>query len=117
MNDKVNKFERVIQEHVPGKEVTLIHLIANLEHDLANRLNVHEGGHSLGLVTVSPNEAAIVVADLSVKSGAVVIEQVDQSNGCVVISGDFSSVECALKKVEDILGNVMHFAVCPITRT
>lgn len=117
MSDKQQKFERVIQEHVPGKEVTLIHLIANLDQSLANKIDVQQGARSLGLITVSPNEAAIVIADLAVKSGDVVVEQLDQGNGSVVFSGDLSSVESALQKVEYVLSNVMQFAVCPITRT
>lgn len=109
---------RIVQEHVPGKEVTLIHLIANLEPCVAAMLGHSEQKQtSVGIITISPGEAAIVVADLAAKSGAVLIEQLNFDCGSVVIKGDLSSVEYALNDVRDILGRNMNFAVCPITRT
>ncbi len=109
--------ERVIQEYVPGKEVTLIHLIANPDSEVVRALNYSPEGNAIGLITISPGEAAIIAADLATKSGVIVVEKIDEGNGSVVIKGDTSSVECALQQVRETLGTVMRFAVCPMTRT
>lgn len=109
---------RIIQEHVPGKEVTLIHLIANLDPHVGDLLG-HKQQHetALGIITISPGEAAIVVADLAAKSGLITVEQLNPDCGSVVLKGGLSSIESALDNVRDILGRNMHFAVCPITKT
>ncbi|MCQ1059652.1 BMC domain-containing protein [Photobacterium sp. DNB23_23_1] len=109
--------ERVIQEYVPGKEVSLIHLIANPGIEVVKALNYRLEGNAIGLITISPSEAAIIAADLATKSGSVSVEQIDEGNGSVVIKGDMSSVEYALEQVRETLGGVMNFAVCPLTRT
>ncbi|MEC4725573.1 BMC domain-containing protein [Shewanella sp. D64] len=109
---------RIIQESVPGKEVTLIHLIANLEPSISELLcHKDQDETAIGIVTISPGEAAIIVADLAAKSGSIVVEQLNFDCGSVVIKGDLSSVEYALNHVRNTLTKMMHFAVCPITRT
>ena len=62
-------------------------------------------------------ESISMSLDVSSTKGDVTIDKLDQGNGSVVFSGDLSSVESALERVEQVLSNVMHFAVCPITRT
>ncbi|QIA65433.1 BMC domain-containing protein [Vibrio astriarenae] len=109
--------ERIVQEHVPGKEVTLIHIIANPGTEVVSRLNYSSEGNAIGLMTISPGEAAIIAADLATKSGSVLLQQIDTGNGSVVLKGDVSSVEYALGYVREVLMDVMKFAVCPITRT
>lgn len=109
---------RVIQESVPGKEVTLIHLIAKLEPSIADLICHKEKNETaIGIVTISPGEAAIIVADLAAKSGAITVEQLNIDCGSVVIKGDLSSVEYALNNVRNTLTKMINFAVCPITRT
>jgi ethanolamine utilization protein EutS len=113
-----NYSNRIIQESVPGKEVTLIHLIANLDPRVSDLMDQDKQSETaIGIITISPSEAAIVVADLAAKSGAVTIGKLDMGCGSVVIRGDFSSVEYALRDVQETLANKMHFAVCPMTRT
>ncbi|KHT64397.1 BMC domain-containing protein [Photobacterium sp. DNB22_13_2] len=112
-----NQPDRVVQEYVPGKEVTLIHLIANPAIDVIKALEYNSEGNAIGLITISPGEAAIIAADLATKSGAVKVEKLDIGNGSVVLKGDVSSVEYALQQVRETLALVMKFAVCPITCT
>lgn len=117
MSIELEKHERVIQEYVPGKEVTLMHLIANPDSDVLQAMQYSNVVNTVGLITISPGEAAIIAADLAIKSGDVSVARINEGNGSVVIHGDMSSVECALEKVSDVLSRVMRFAVCPITRT
>lgn len=110
--------QRIIQEFVPGKQVTLAHLIANPDTSLYKKLGVigdHNG--ALGIMTITPSEAAIIGADVATKAANVEVVFVDRFNGSLVIGGDVASVEAALKDVLNVLENVLHFTPATITRT
>ena len=110
--------QRIIQEFVPGKQVTMAHLIANPDPDLYKKLGViGERSGALGILTITPSEAAIIGADVATKAASVELVFVDRFNGSLVINGDVASVEAALKDVLDVLGIVMGFTPAPITRT
>lgn len=55
---------RIIQESVPGKQVTLAHLIANPDKVVYKKLglNPHIDYHksSIGILTMTPSETAII---------------------------------------------------------
>ena len=57
--------QRVIQEFVPGKQVTMAHLIANPMPGLYKKLGViGNPTGALGIMTITPSEAAIIGADV-----------------------------------------------------
>ena len=117
MFENENK-QRIIQEFVPGKQVTLAHLIANPTRDLYKKLGVitkNEG--AIGIMTITPSEASIIAADVASKAANVEIIFVDRFNGSLVIGGDVASVEAALKDVLSVLENVLRFAPTVITRS
>lgn len=117
MNNHEGK-QRIIQEFVPGKQTTMAHLIANPKEDLYTKLGViTDNRGALGIMTITPSEAAIIGADVAAKAAAVDIVFVDRFSGSLVICGDVSSVEAALIAVNDTLANVLGFDVAPITRT
>jgi ethanolamine utilization protein EutS len=110
--------QRIIQEFVPGKQVTMAHLIANPNHELYKKLGVigqPEG--ALGILTITPSEAAIIGADVAVKAANVEIIFVDRFNGSLVINGDVASVEAAMRDVLNVLENLLHFTPTVITKT
>ena len=110
--------QRIIQEFVPGKQVTLAHLIANPEPSIYKKLGViSEHAGALGIMTITPSEAAIIAADTATKAAGVKVVFVDRFNGSLVINGDVSSLEAALKNVLDVLENILRFAPTEITRT
>jgi len=110
--------QRVIQEYVPGKQVTLAHLIANPSKDLYKKLGlISENMGALGILTITPGEAAIIAADVATKAADVSIGFVDRFSGTVVIIGDVGSVESALIEVIKLLTNVLNFAQCNITKS
>lgn len=111
--------QRVIQEYVPGKQVTLAHIIASPNKDIYTKLGLPTAsGNALGILTITPSEAAIIAVDIATKSGDVEIGFVDRFSGSVVIIGDVSSIESALREVITTLKNVLGFSVaCGITRT
>ena len=55
---------RIIQELVPGKQVTIAHLIAHPDEDLAKKMGV-PGAEAVGILTLSPREAAMIAGDLN----------------------------------------------------
>lgn len=111
--------QRIIQEYVPGKQVTLAHLIANPMPDLYKKLGVVGNAEgALGILTITPSEAAIIGADVATKAANVNVVFVDRFNGSLVINGDVASVEAAIRDVVDVLVNVLGFTMAAsITRT
>lgn len=110
--------QRVIQEYVPGKQVTLAHLIANPNKDLYKKLGLtSDHKDALGILTITPSEASIIAADVATKSADVSIGFVDRFSGSVVIVGDVGSVESALTEVIKVLTSVLDFSECKITRS
>lgn len=108
--------ERIVQESVPGKQITLAHVIASPIHDVFERLGIDEKG-AIGILTLSPYETAIIAADVAGKTAHVEIGFLDRFTGSVVIYGDVQSVETALLAVTTTLHDLLGFQVAPITRT
>lgn len=74
--------DRMIQEYVPGKQVTLAHLIANPGKDLFKKLGLQDAVSAIGILTITPSEASIIACDIATKSGAVEIGFLDRFTGC-----------------------------------
>lgn len=108
--------QRVIQESVPGKQITIAHVIASPMPDIYERLGIDEKG-AIGILTLSPFETAIIAADIATKASNVEIGFLDRFTGSVVINGDVQSVETAIVAVNDTLSKMLGFTPAPITRT
>ncbi len=115
MEDK--SIERTIQEYVPGKQVTLAHLIPNADKEVFTKLGLTQDANAIGILTITPSEASIIGADIAKKSGDIKIGFMDRFSGTVVITGDVSSVESALRQVISVLNTVLKFSIPEITRT
>ena len=110
--------QRIIQEFVPGKQVTLAHVIANPVEGLYQKIGAMDDEQgAIGILTITPSEAAIIAADVCTKSGEIELVFVDRFSGSVIISGDVSSVESSLRAVIDVLCGKMGFAPTEITKT
>lgn len=107
---------RIIQETVPGKQVTLAHVIASPMADLYERLGIDEVG-AIGILNLTPYETAIIAADIATKTADVEIGFLDRFTGSVLLSGDVQSVETALQAVLDTLQTMLAFDIVPMTRT
>ncbi len=114
----VAETQRMIQEYVPGKQITLAHLIAHPAGDLYKKLGLTgEYRTAIGILTITPSEAAMIAADIATKTAAVEIGFVDRFSGSVVLTGDVASVEAALQAVLDLLSGKMRFTSTKITRS
>lgn len=112
---------RIIQELVPGKQITIAHLIANPDADLYVKLglnpNIDYSKAAIGLITISPAETAVIAADIAVKAAGVELGFVDRFSGTMIVTGTVSETEAALKAILDYAKEKMGFTVCDITRT
>lgn len=115
-DERLDGRNRIIEESVPGKQVTIAHVIASPMHELYERLGIDEAG-AIGILTLSPYETAIIAADIAAKAADVRIVFLDRFTESVFLSGDVQSVETALAAVTDTLKKMLGFMVAPITRT
>ena len=92
----------IVQEFVPGKQITLCHIIANPGEVLYTKLGldpqVDYSKSAIGVLTIIPYEGAVIAADISMKSSGADIGFVDRFTGTLIITGSVSSVESAFGK-------------------
>lgn len=110
---------RIIQEIVPGKQITLAHVIANPDKTLYKKLGLDAETEktAIGIVTMSPAETAIIAGDIAMKASGVDIGFVDRVSGTLIITGTVSQVESAMDAVCKYCTETLGFTVCPITKT
>lgn len=111
---------RIIQELVPGKQITLAHIIANPDKILYKKLGLDpnlDERSSIGIVTMSPSETAIIAADIAIKASGAEIGFVDRFSGTLIMTGTVSEVEASLRALCEYAEHTLGFTVCPITKT
>jgi len=107
---------RIIQEYVPGRQVTIAHVIANPDKPLCQRVGLNET-EAIGIMTITPGESAIIAGDLALKAADVEIGFLDRFSGTLVISGRLSSVQTALEAANRGMHVILGFYPALITRT
>ena len=118
MAEEFHEKQRIIQEFVPGKQVTLAHVISNPDESLYKKMGViGETSGALGIMTITPSEGAIIGTDVASKAANINVVFVDRFNGSLVVNGDVASVEEAIRDVLRVLTNVLHFTPTEITKT
>ena len=113
MSDK----QRIIQEFVPGKQVTLAHVVANPDARLYPKIGLPPGGGAIGVMTITPSEASIIAADVATKAAAVELGFVDRFSGSLVVIGRLTDVQSAVESVVSTLCDELGFARPPLTHT
>ncbi|GFM35066.1 BMC domain-containing protein [Desulfovibrio subterraneus] len=110
--------QRVIQEYVPGKQITLAHVIASPQKSIYLKLGLdNEACDAIGLLTITPSEGVIIAADIATKAAGVDIGFLDRFGGSLMITGDVASVEAALRAVLAYFDGVLRYASVPMTRS
>jgi ethanolamine utilization protein EutS len=107
---------RTIQEYVPGKQVTMAHLIANPLDELCKQIGVENKG-AIGIMTITPGEGTIIAADAASKAGDIRLEFVDRFTGCLVFSGNVAAVESALNGAVRALERILGFTPASVTKS
>lgn len=112
---------RIVQELVPGKQITIAHIIANPDDILYKKLGldpaVEYSKTAIGIVTMSPAETAIIAGDIALKSSGVELGFVDRFSGTLIVTGNVSDVQASLTALVEYCRDVLGFTVCPITKT
>lgn len=110
--------QRIIQEFVPGKQVTLAHIIANPDERLYAKLGLATDVRgAIGVLTLTPGEAAVIAADIATKASGVELAFVDRFSGSLLVVGALTDVESGVRGVVATLEEVLGFTPAPVTRT
>ncbi len=112
---------RIVQELVPGKQVTLAHIIANPDPLLYQKLGLNPktdySKSAIGILTVSPAETAVITADIAMKSSGADIGFVDRFTGTLIITGTVSEVDEAFDSIMNYVRDKLGYTVVEKTRT
>ena len=112
---------RIIQELVPGKQVTLAHVIAAPDEIIYQKLGLNPDidykRAAIGIMTMSPAETAVIAADISTKTSNIELGFVDRFSGTLIITGTVSDVYEAATAVCEYLRKTLSFTVCEVTKT
>ena len=121
-----NSFEyqdkmRIVQELVPGRQITLLHIIANPDPILYQKMGLDPSldynKAAIGVLTVSPAEPAVITADIALKASGADLGFVDRFSGTLIITGSVSEVEASFNAIAEYFRDRLHFTVCEVTRT
>ena len=109
---------RIVQELVPGKQITLAHIIANPDEGFFEAAGLSDAGGAIGIVNTSPAEFALIAGDIATKAAGVKIAHIDyHDSGTLILTGTVSEMQSALGAVLDYCQNRPDFTVCEITKT
>ena len=113
---------RIVQELVPGKQITLAHVIANPDKVLYKKLGLNPAvdysrGGAIGILTISPSETAVIAADLALKASGVELGFVDRFSGTLIVTGSVAEVEAALRASMEYCRDKLGVSACEMTRT
>ncbi len=112
---------RIIQECVPGCQVTLAHIIASPDKVLYQKLGldpkIDYEKAAIGITTVTPSETAIIMADIAMKSSGATLGFVDRFSGSLIFTGTVSEVQAGMEAMLDYVKDNLGYTVCKITKT
>ena len=112
---------RIVQELVPGKQVTIAHVIANPDPIMYRKLGLNPAvdysKNAIGIVCITPAESAIVFADIAIKASGAEIGFVDRFSGTLILLGTVSEVSTSIEAVIEYAEKTLKFTVCPLTKT
>lgn len=117
----LNDDRRIIQEYVPGCQLTLAHIIASPDPILYKKLGldprIDYEKAAIGVTTVTPSETAIIMADVALKASGITLGFVDRFSGSLIFTGTVSEVQASMEAIMDYLRDKMQYTVCTITKT
>lgn len=121
LNIEDEKYQRIIQEYVPGRQVTLAHIIASPDEVLYKKLGLDPkldyAKAAIGVTTVTPSETAIIMADIAMKASGIQIGFVDRFSGSLIFTGTVSEVEAAMVAQLDYVKSKLGYTICEVTKT
>ena len=111
---------RIIQELVPGKQITLAHIIGGPRPIVYRKLglnpDVDYDKSAIGIINMSPAESAVIAGDIAPKEGDEYLGFVDRFSGTLIITGLIAEVTNAVEEIVRYFGQDLGYAVCEISR-
>lgn len=110
---------RIIQESVPGKQVTMAHIVSSPDPILYQKLGLdpkvdyHKA--AIGIMAITPYETSIIAADICLKQSAVKLGFIDRFSGTLIVTGLISDVQIGFERVLEYVNQEMGYTVCRIT--
>ena len=112
---------RIIQETVPGKQVTLAHIIPSPGEIIYQKLGLNPEidyqQSAIGILSMCPSEVSVIAGDIALKTSSIEIGFIDRFSGTLIFTGRISNVQSAVSNILAYLKNRLGFTVCEITRT
>jgi ethanolamine utilization protein EutS len=112
---------RIIQETVPGKQVTLAHIIASPDEIVYKKLGLNPSVDyqkaAIGILSMTPSEISVIAGDLAIKTSVIDLGFIDRFSGTLMFTGRISEVESAITTILTYLQNTLKFTICEITKT
>ena len=111
---------RIIQEQVPGNQISLAHIIGGPAPIVYVKLglnpNIDYHSSAIGIMNMTPPESVVIASDIAVKSGEVYLGFADRFSGTLIITGELSAVTTAVEEIVDYFHNTLGYVSCPITK-
>lgn len=112
---------RLVQEMVPGKQVTLAHVIASPDAIIYKKLGLNPSvdyqQSAIGILSMTPSEISVIAGDIAIKTAKVDMGFIDRFSGTLIFTGRISNVISAVNSILTYLKNRLGFTVCEVTRT
>lgn len=112
---------RIIQESVPGKEITLAHIIASPDGIIYQKLgldpNVDYHQAAIAVMALCPCETAVIAGDIALKTSKIEMGFLDRFSGTLIFTGRIGNVEASVQAILRYMESKLGFTVCGITRT
>lgn len=112
---------RIVQELVPGKQITLAHVIASPDAIIYKKLGLDPSldyhRSAIGILTMSPSEVSVIAGDIALKTSNVEMGFIDRFSGTLIFTGQVADVESAMQAIVKYCSEVLGFNVCEMTRT
>ncbi len=87
---------RLIQETVPGKQVTMAHIIASPDEIIYQKLGLNPQldyqQSAIGILSMCPSEVSVIAGDIALKTAPVEIGFIDRFSGTLIFTGGAANV-------------------------
>lgn len=108
--------------YVPGKQITLAHIISKPSPIIYEKLGLDLEGtdythKSIGILKFTPWEAALLSSNIALQSADVELGFVDRFMGALIITGSVTAVTRAIESVEEFCRDTLNFHVAGITKS
>ena len=111
---------RIVQELVPGKQVTLAHVISPdpiIYRKLGLDPKLDYNRAAIGILSLSPAEISVIAADIAMKKANIDMGFIDRFSGTLLFTGKVAEVENAIIEINNYLKEKLGFTICEVTRT